>query len=88
MLVLGGIGFWLLVVNAVALRKGGLARVHAAIGVGLAVFTGAAVLAAIIQSELLDRVAAGVGAVFAPVWYVWAGARLLRKATGLHTSRT
>lgn len=72
-LVLGGIGVWLLVVNVTALQTGKLSRLHTALGIGMAIFLGVAVVAAIIQSELLDQIAAGVGAVCAPVWYIWMG---------------
>lgn len=80
-LVLGGVGVWMLVINVLALQGGKLPRLQAFLGIGLAIFLGVAVLAAIIQSELLDQIAAGVGAVFAPIWYVWMGIRLIKTST-------
>ncbi len=81
-LVLGGVGAWLLVVNLLALQAGKLPKLHAVMGIGMAIFLGVAVIAAIIQSELLDQIAAGVGAVCAPVWYIWVGVRLNRTPAG------
>jgi hypothetical protein len=80
-LVLGGVGTWLLVVNIYALQGRTLTRLHAVIGVGLAVFHLVAVVAAIIQSEGLDQIAAGAGAILAPIWYGWMGIRMYKKST-------
>ncbi len=78
-LVLGGPGIWYLVVNVLALRGGKLPKLQAVLGIGIAVFLWVAVLAAVIQSELLDQIAAGAGALFAPTWYTWMGIRLLKR---------
>jgi len=80
-LVLGGVGAWMLIINALALQGKKLPTLQALLGIGLAIFLWVAVLSAIIQSELLDQIAAGVGAVFAPIWYVWMGINLLKTKT-------
>jgi hypothetical protein len=80
-LVLGGVGVWMLVINMLALHGGMLPKLQAFLGIGLAIFLGVAVLSAIVQSELLDQIAAGVGGVFAPIWYVWMGINLLKMKT-------
>lgn len=80
-LVLGGVGVWLMVVNLHALQGRTLAKLHSLIGIGLAVFHLVAVIAAIIQSEGMDQIAAGAGAILAPIWYGWIGIRLLKTST-------
>ncbi len=81
-LVQGGPGAWYLVVNLLALRGGRLPRLQAIIGLGLALGMGLAVAAAVLRSELLGQIAAGAGAVRAPTWCTWLGARLLRPPEG------
>ena len=80
-LVLGGVGVWHLAVNVLALRDGELPKLHALIGVMLAIGLWLAVLAAIIQSERLDQIAAAAGALLAPAWYIWMGIRLIRTSS-------
>lgn len=77
-LVLGAVGVWLLTINWLALREQKLSTRDAGIGVGLAGFLWLAVLAAILQSEWMDTLAAGGGALLAPIWFVLMGIRLWR----------
>lgn len=81
-LVLGAVGIWLLIVNVLAWRSRKFRKLHAMAGIGLAGFLWVAVLAAMIQSETLDMVAAGAGALLAPIWYLWMGVRLFRPSPG------
>lgn len=76
-LVMGAPGVWFVVTNILAWRGGRLNRLHAGIGVMLGVFHWIATLAMFVRSETLDILAAGAGALFAPIWYVWLGVRLL-----------
>jgi hypothetical protein len=77
-LVFGGPATWYIVTNVLALRGRRLPRLHAAIGIVLGAGYWLTVFAGIFQIEALNLVAAGLGALLAPVWYVWLGARLLR----------
>ena len=67
--------------NMRALKNGQLQRIHAGIGILLAVFLWIAVFAALIKSEQLDQIAAGAGALLAPVWYIWLGIRFTRNSS-------
>ncbi|MCA9908684.1 MAG: hypothetical protein KC519_08555 [Anaerolineae bacterium] len=78
-LVLGAVGVWLFVVNWLALREQKLSPWHAGIGLLLAISMWMAVLAAVLRLELLDTVAAGAGALLAPIWFVVMGRRLWRQ---------
>ena len=71
-----------MVVNRLAWRSGALHKLHASVGIVLGVFHRQATVARLIQSDVLDLVAAGVGALLAPVWYVWLGIGLLRGSIG------
>ena len=77
-LVLGGVGIWFLALNILAWRGGKLHKLHSLVGVSLGAFLWLAVLAAVMQAGLLDQVAAGAGAILAPVWHIWIGIRFLR----------
>ena len=77
-LVLGGVGIWYFIINVAALKMKRFAKLQGLIGIILGIFMWVAVLAAILRHELLDQVAAGAGAIAAPIWYVWLGIHLLR----------
>lgn len=77
-LVMGAPGVWFVVTNILAWRGKLLNRLHAGIGVTLGASHWIATLAMFVRSETLDIVAAGAGALFAPIWYVWLGIRLAR----------
>lgn len=74
----GGMGTWFFVVSLLGLRAGKFPRLHAWIGMLIGVGTWATVIAAATQFEPLNLFAAGVGAVFYPVWFIWLGVRFLR----------
>lgn len=74
----GGLGTWLIVVNVLALRGAKLPRLHALSGVLLGIGHWATVIAAATEFEPLNLFAAGVGALFYPIWYIWLGILMLR----------
>lgn len=78
-LVLGGVGIWYLIINITALKRRIFSKFHGLSGIILGVFMWSAVFAAILKSELLDQIAAGAGAVFAPIWYIGLGVHLLKR---------
>jgi hypothetical protein len=80
----GAVGFWVLVVNLVALRSQHLPRLLAYVGlaVALAYFL---VVATMVLPDLraMILVVAGIGgAVLAPIWYLWLGLLLHRQPSG------
>ena len=82
-IVLGGPGIWLLITNIYGFITKKLNRIHTVIGILLGVFLWLAVLAAILHSELTDQIAAGAGAIFAPIWFIWTGISLVKAKPNL-----
>ena len=79
-LMFGGAGVWTLAVSVIGLRSGKLHRLHALIGIPCGLCYWATVLADVFTLEALNLIAAGGGAILAPIWYTWMGIRLLKAA--------
>ncbi len=77
-LMFGGAGVWTLVVSVVGLRSGKLSKAHALLGIPCGLCYWATVFADVFTLEALNLIAAGGGAILAPVWHVWMGLRLLK----------
>lgn len=75
----GGPGTWLLVINLLALRHRILPRWQAITGIVLGLGHWATVFASLFSFEPLNLLAAGLGAVLAPVWFIALGVRLWRR---------
>ena len=74
---LGAVGFWVLVVNFLALRSGTWPKLLAYAGIGAAVAYWLAVAGIVFQLSSVVTIVAGIGAIFlAPLWYIWLGLRL------------
>jgi len=80
-IMFGGAGMWTLVVSVVGLRSGKLSKLHAFIGIPCATCYWATVFADVFELEALNLIAAGGGAILAPIWYVWMGIRLVRESS-------
>jgi hypothetical protein len=79
-LTFGEVGFWLLVVNWLALRGQAWRRLLAYIGLVLGAGYWLAAAGFTLRSDVLVTVAAGLaGAVLAPIWYIWLGLTLRRR---------
>ena len=77
-LMFGGAGVWMLTVSVIGLRSGKLHKLHSLIGIPCGLCYWATVFADIFTLEALNLVAAGGGAILAPIWYTWMGIRLLK----------
>lgn len=80
-LMFGGVGVWTLVVSVVGLRSKKLAKLHAWIGIPCGICYWLTVFADVFTLEALNLVAAGGGAILAPIWYTWMGIRLLAQSS-------
>ncbi len=77
----GAVGFWILVVSLLALRGGTWPKVLVAVGIGVTLSYWLFLVGQVVQSQSLLAILGGVGGViFVPIWYMWLGLRLLRKA--------
>lgn len=72
-------GLWFITVNAVAIREKVWNRVIAVFGIVIGIGYIAVTPATIFEIELLDMIAAGLGAVTAPVWFIYIGIRLIKR---------
>lgn len=70
---------WFFTVNAIAFRKRAWNRIIAAFGLLIGIGYISVTPATIFELELLDMVAAGIGAIAAPVWFISMGVLLLRE---------
>lgn len=77
-LMFGGPATWLIVVNVLALRGRKLPVLHAWSGIILGLGHWGTVVADVFEIETLNLAAAGAGALFYPIWFVWLGLQLLR----------
>jgi len=77
----GGVGLWLLVVNLLALRRGIWPKTLAYVGIAFAILGWLVVAGIVLEIPLLLAIAAGLGLIVAPIWFIWMGLRLRR--TGL-----
>ncbi len=77
----GCIGLWLFVVAVVALRRSVLPKALACLGIAGAILYWVYVAGVTLKVPALTLVGAGLGAsVIAPIWYIWVGVILRRKA--------
>lgn len=72
----GGVGLWFLVVNLLALRIATWPRTLAYVGIIGAILYWLMVAGAVLEISLLVAIAAGVGLIVAPIWFIWTGLRL------------
>lgn len=72
-------GIWFITVNIIAFRKYAWNRIIAVFGLLIGIGYIFVVPASIFELELLDIVAAGIGAVSAPVWFIAMGILLLKR---------
>lgn len=72
----GGVGLWFLVVNLLALRIDTWARTLAYVGIIGAILYWLMVAGAVLEISLLVAIAAGVGLIVGPIWFIWTGLRL------------
>ncbi|MCA9908685.1 MAG: hypothetical protein KC519_08560 [Anaerolineae bacterium] len=77
-LMFGGPALWLIIVNTLALRGKRLHPLHAYAGIALGLGHIGTVVADVLAFEPLNLVAAGAGALFYPIYFIWFGYRLLR----------
>ena len=71
-------GLWLITVNVIAFKERVWNRVVAVFGMVIGLGYIAVTPASIFELEMLDMVAAGIGAVTAPVWFIYIGIRLFK----------
>ena len=71
-------GLWLITVNTIAFRERIWNRVVTVFGMIIGVGYILVTPATIFELEMLDMVAAGLGAITAPVWFIYIGIRLLK----------
>ena len=78
----GCVGLWVLVVSIVALRRSVLPKALAYLGIAGAILYGVYVAGVTLKVPTLALVGAGLGAsIIAPIWYIWVGVILRRKAS-------
>jgi hypothetical protein len=71
-------GVWFVTVNTIAFRKKVWSKIIAVFGLICGIAYISVPPASIFEFELLDIVAAGVGGIAAPVWFIGMGVRLLK----------
>ena len=76
----GAIGIWVLCASLVMLRKTGLSKIFAYVGLLTAVLYLIVPIGTYFKIQPLLLVAAGAGLIAAPVWYIWLGLNLRRLA--------
>ena len=77
----GAIGVWVLVVSLLAMRGTTFPKPHAYLGLALAVLYILVPAGVMLKAQPLLLVSAGVGALAAPIWYVWSGLILRRTSS-------
>jgi hypothetical protein len=79
----GVVGFWMFVVNILALKGGKLPKILGVVGIVAAILywlLGFSDLLGV-ASTLRQIVAVAGGMIAGPVWYIWVGVRLQRTST-------
>ncbi|MFQ5521069.1 MAG: hypothetical protein ACE5FK_06710, partial [Candidatus Methylomirabilia bacterium] len=76
-LTYGGIGLWVLVVSALALREAKLPKLLSYVGVATAIsyLLGVVGYSLLIRQLIVISIGLG-GLILAPIWYIWIGIRL------------
>lgn len=72
-------GIWFVTANAIAFRRRVWSRIIAFFGLIIGIAYISVAPASIFELELLDMVAAGIGGIAAPVWFIGMGVRLLKE---------
>ena len=75
------IGVWVLVMSLLAMRGQGFPRGYALLGLLLAILYLLIPVAVIPKNQTLVLGIVGLGAIVAPIWYVWTGLVLRRRAS-------
>jgi hypothetical protein len=76
----GAIGFWILVVSYLALRGNALPSTLAYVGLALGVVHWLAPVGLLTRNQTIILLAVGLAAILAPIWYVWTGLVMRRRA--------
>jgi len=74
----GAVGVWVLVISLLAMRGSTFPKLHAYLGLALAVLYFLTPAGVIFKAQPLLLISAGAGALAAPIWYVWSGLVLRR----------
>jgi hypothetical protein len=74
----GAIGIWVLVASILALRGKELSTILNIIGILLALLYILVPISVMQKSATLQLGIAGLGALLAPIWYIWLGLALMR----------
>ena len=76
----GAIGIWILCASLLMLRKTGVSKAFATIGLLTAVISLLVSIGTYFKFQPLLLIAAGTGLIAAPVWFIWLGVNLRRMA--------
>ncbi len=74
----GAIGIWILCTSLYMLRKAGLSKVFAYVGLVTAVISLLVAIGTYFKFQPLLLIAAATGAIAAPIWFIWLGINLRR----------
>ena len=85
--ILGFPGSWILSLSFMGLKKGKNPKLLNIFGIIFGIAMWLAVFAQIFHSGLLDVVAACIGALIAPIWFIWIGTIFLRKHKTIYKLR-
>lgn len=78
---LGAVGFWVLVVSLLALRRSTWPKLLAYLGIVVAIVYWLIVASNFLQFQSFTTIIAGVGLVIlTPIWYIWLGLKLRKGA--------
>lgn len=83
-IVFGGIATWVIVSSYLAYRSKKMSLLHAGFGLLFGIGFWSTVIADAITYEPLNKFAAGISAITAPVWAIWLGRNILRETTAHH----
>lgn len=72
----GSVGLWILVMNLLALRSDVWPKPLAYLGIGASILSWLLVAGAVIEIPSLVTIAAGLGLIVVPIWFIWIGLRL------------
>lgn len=77
----GAVGLWILVVNLLAFREEAWPRTLAYLGIAGSVLSWLGLAGVVLEIPPLVAIAAGLGLIVVPIWFIWMGLRLRRASS-------